>query len=59
MILFDDESRNIDDIGALCVHAVLVDHETGATITTVKEALANFAQLADRDKSTTTTDAKD
>ncbi|OTF80183.1 magnesium-dependent phosphatase 1-like protein [Euroglyphus maynei] len=43
MIFFDDEERNIIDVGQqLGVDAILVDHETGVTEKIVIESLENF-----------------
>ena len=46
MIFFDDEPRNINDISALGVYSVLVDHDNGATESVVKNSFINFAQQA-------------
>lgn len=46
MIFFDDEHRNIVDVTGLGVFSVLVDHNTGATESVVKESLDKFAQQA-------------
>lgn len=43
MIFFDDEERNIVDVGALGVYAVYVDPYTGATESIVLESLEKFA----------------
>lgn len=52
IIFFDDEERNIVDIGALGVYAVKVASDTGATEAVVQEALSKFSQQA-QSRSTT------
>ncbi|XP_054160288.1 magnesium-dependent phosphatase 1-like [Oppia nitens] len=43
MMFFDDEQRNIADIGPLGVTAILVDRQTGVTLEIVNEAIKRFA----------------
>uniref|UniRef100_A0A2D4FPK2 Magnesium-dependent phosphatase 1 n=2 Tax=Micrurus TaxID=8634 RepID=A0A2D4FPK2_MICCO len=45
MLFFDDESRNIRDVGMLGV--VCVPVPTGMTLSLLKEGLASFAQCSD------------